>query len=256
MEGQAAEGVRYAARYAGHETGGIFRGKNTRRINRCLLARVYRLIPLLAEEILKLEALLRWAAGPVIAGIKPAALIRLPRPLIQKVWEDGGMGLCDSLGLSALILREGAAGYLVLLYRRKLLARKLRAGPGSRYLGSLNYPAGLGLDGYLSFLKKRFAEPGFPHEVGIFLGYPLEDVISFSEGKPNPYGCGYWKVYHRPEKAERTFVYMDTARLHVIKELFSGSLPEDDKTAFVNKGDGRSPLSAIPRVLKGRRVTM
>jgi hypothetical protein len=167
------------------------------------------------------------------------------------------MDLCDSLGLSALILREGTAGHLVLLYRRKLLARKLRAGPGVRYLDSLNYPAGSGLEGYLSFLKKRFAEPGFPHEVGIFLGYPLEDVISFSAGKPSPYACrGYWKVYHRPEKAERTFVYMDTARLDVIKELFSGSLPEDDKIAFVNKGDCRLPLSAIPQVLKRRRVTM
>jgi hypothetical protein len=245
-----------AARYAGRETGGIFREKNIKRINRCLLARAYGLIPRLAEEILKLEALLRWAAGPVIAGIKPAALIRLPRQLIQNAWENGGMDLCDSLGLSALILREGTAGYLVLLYRRKILARKLRAGPGVRYLDSLNYPAGSGLEGYLSFLKKRFAEPGFPHEVGIFLGYPLEDVISFSAGKPSPYGCGYWKVYHRPEKAERTFVYMDTARLHAIKELFSGSLPEDDKTAFVNKGDRCSPLSAIPQVLKRRRVTM
>ncbi|MDR2258404.1 MAG: DUF3793 family protein [Treponema sp.] len=252
MERSGAE----TARHTGRETG-VFRGKNMRLMNRRLLAHAYGLIPRLAGEILKLEALLRWAAGPVIAGIKPAALIRLPRQLVEDAWENGGRGLCESLGLSVLILREGAAGYLVLLYRWKLLARKLRAGPGARYLASLDYPAGPGLEGYLSFLKKRFAEPGFPHEVGIFLGYPLEDVISFSAGKPSPYACrGYWKVYHRPEKAERTFVYMDTARLDAIKELFSGSLPEDDRTAFVNKGDNRSPLSAIPRVLKRRRVTM
>jgi hypothetical protein len=121
----------------------------------------------------------------------------------------------------------------------------------------MDYPAGSGLGGYLSFLKKRFAEPGFPHEVGVFLGYPLEDVISFSAGKSGPcVCCGYWKVYHRPEKAERTFVYMDAARLYTLRGLFSGSLPEDDKIAFVHKGDRRSPLSAIPHVLKWRRVTM
>jgi hypothetical protein len=221
MNGQAAE----AARYTGRENGGTGRTKHIRRINRCLLARAYGLIPRLTGEILKLEALLRWAAGPVITGLKPAALIRLPRQILQTVWENGGANICSSLGLSVLILREGTAGGLVLLYRRGLLARKLRAGPGVRYLRSLSYPAGPGLEGFLSFLKKRFAEPGFPHEVGIFLGYPLEDVINFSAGKPSPYACrGYWKVYHRPEKAERTFMYMDAARLYVMRAFLKTRL--------------------------------
>jgi hypothetical protein len=181
-------------------------------------------------------------------------LVRLPRSL---VWERRGEELCASLGLSALILREGAGGMLVLIYRLGLLTRKLRGGAAARYLRSLHYPAGAGLEGYLSFLKTRFAGPGFPHEVGIFLGYPLEDVICFSSGKSSPYNCrGYWKVYRRPEKAERTFVYMDEARIALMKELFSGSLPEDEDSATVCKGDRRSPLSAISRVLKRRRVTI
>ncbi|MDR1098876.1 MAG: DUF3793 family protein [Treponema sp.] len=233
---------------------GEIRGeKNIRRVNRRLLAQAYGLIPRLAEDLSRLEALLRWAAGPVIAGIKPASLVRLDRD----VWEKGGTGLCSSLGLSALPLREGAGGILVLLYRQGLLARKLRSGAAARYLRSLRYPAGTGLDGYLAFLQERFAGPGFPHEVGVFLGYPLEDVICFSAGKPSPYKCrGYWKVYHRPEKAERTFVYMDAARITLIRELFSGSLPEDDDRAFGYKGERRSPLSAFSQVLKGQRVTM
>jgi hypothetical protein len=210
------------------------------------MAHAYRLIPRL-EELPKLEAFLRWAAGPVIAGIKPASLVRLPRELVRDAWKRGGTQLCASLGLSALVLREGSRGILVLLYRQGLLGRKLRSGAGVRYLHAMDYPAGSGLEGYLSFLKKRFAEPGFPHEVGVFLGYPLEDVISFSAGKQSPYACrGYWKVYRRPEKAERTFAYMDAARLKLMKELFSGSLPEDDNKAGVNWGDRRSPLSAVP----------
>jgi hypothetical protein len=238
----------------GRENGEPWGAGNIRRVNRRLLARAYGLIHRLAEELPRLEALLRWAAGPVVAGIKPAALVRLPRSL---AWERGGEKLCADLGLSALILREGAGGMLALFYRRGLLTRKLRSGAAARYLRSLHYPAGTGLEGYLSFLKTRFAGPGFPHEVGIFLGYPLEDVICFSAGKPSPYHCrGYWKVYHRPEKAERTFVYMDEARLALMKELFSGSLPEDDDIAFGCKGDRRLPLSAIPQTLKRRRDTM
>jgi hypothetical protein len=80
-----------------------------------------------------------------------------------------------------------------------------------------------GLGVCLDYLKSRFSDPGgFPHEVGIFLGYPLEDVISFSAGKSSPYTChGYWKVYFRPEKAERTFAYMDAARLKSVGEFFT-----------------------------------
>ncbi|MDR1900224.1 MAG: DUF3793 family protein [Treponema sp.] len=199
-----------------------------RRVNRDLLAHAYRLIPRLEMGLSKFEALLRWTAGPVIAGIRPAALVRLPRKLIQDVWEGGGAELCRALNLSVLTLREGVTGALVLLYRQRVLTRRIGTGAGSRYLCAMGYPGGAGLEGYLSFLKKRFEEPAFPHEVGVFLGYPLEDVISFSMGKPSPYSCrGYWKVYCRPEKAERTFAYMDAARLNLVREIFAGSLPEN-----------------------------
>jgi hypothetical protein len=194
-----------------------------RRVNRILLAHAYERIPRLKTGLPRFEALLGWTAGPVIAGIKPAALVRLPRSLVGDVWNRGGAELCGTMKLSVLTLREGAAGVLALLYRRKILARKVGAGAGSRYLRALGYPAGR-LEDCLSFLKKRFEEPAFPHEVGIFLGYPLEDVIGFSRGKPSPYNCrGYWRVYGRPEKAERTFAYMDAARLNLVQEILAGT---------------------------------
>jgi hypothetical protein len=252
MGGSAAE----LALPGGRGTGGFFRERGIGRVNRRLLAYAYGLIPRLSGEAARLEALLCWAAGPVIAGVQPASLVWLPRALAGNAWERESGERCAALGLSALALREGAGGTLALIYRRGLLARKLRIGARNRYLRSLGYPPNGGLPGYLSCLKKRFAGPGFPHEVGIFLGYPLEDVICFSAGRSSPYACrGYWKVYRRPEKAERTFAYMDAARLFLIRELFSGSLPEDDDT-FDNQGDRRLPLSAVPHGLKGRRVTM
>jgi hypothetical protein len=241
----------------GRGAGEIFGEKNSRRVNRRLLARVYGLIPHLADEGPRLEALIRWAAGPVIAGIKPASLVRLSRHLMLDAWDREGPALCSSLGLSVLPLKEGPGTMLTLFYRQGILARKLRGGAAARYLRSLDYPASAGMEGYLSFLKRRFAGPDFPHEVGVFLGYPLEDVICFSAGQQSPYDCrGYWKVYRRPEKAERTFAYMDEARLALMKELFFGSLPKDDDIAFGCKGDRRLPLSAIPQTLKRRRVTM
>lgn len=44
----------------------------------------------------------------------------------------------------------------------------------------------------------------FPHEVGIFLGYPIEDVLRFEEnGGRNCKYCGYWKSYCNPEEAKK-----------------------------------------------------
>lgn len=45
-----------------------------------------------------------------------------------------------------------------------------------------------------------------PHEVGLFLGYPSEDVDGFIRHKACDYKCvGCWKVYGDEEKAQKTF---------------------------------------------------
>lgn len=46
-------------------------------------------------------------------------------------------------------------------------------------------------------LKTRLSESNdFPHEIGLFLSYPLEDVIGFIEQEGKNYKCrGLWKVY-------------------------------------------------------------
>ena len=49
-----------------------------------------------------------------------------------------------------------------------------------------------------------FEKDGFPHEVGLFLGYPLDDVTGFIEQKGKNYKCcGIWKVYGNPTSRPR-----------------------------------------------------
>lgn len=46
----------------------------------------------------------------------------------------------------------------------------------------------------------------FPHEVGLFLGYPPEDVKGFIDHRANDFKCaGLWKVYGDEEKARSLF---------------------------------------------------
>ena len=63
------------------------------------------------------------------------------------------------------------------------------------------------VDGFLRQLSNRLClEHDFPHEIGIFLGYPLEDVVGFIENQGKNYTCsGYWKTYGDPQEAKRRF---------------------------------------------------
>lgn len=44
----------------------------------------------------------------------------------------------------------------------------------------------------------------FPHEIGLFLGYPPEDVQGFIRQQTPTY-VGHWKVYGDAKKAQATF---------------------------------------------------
>ena len=55
------------------------------------------------------------------------------------------------------------------------------------------------LDTLILDLQKRLNDYDFPHEIGLFLGYPLTDVKGFINGADYKY-IGYWKVYsHVPQ---------------------------------------------------------
>lgn len=57
-------------------------------------------------------------------------------------------------------------------------------------------------------------EGEFPHEIGLFLGYPLCDVRGFIEDARGGVclGCGYWKVYGEVEEREKLFKGTSAAR--------------------------------------------
>lgn len=56
-------------------------------------------------------------------------------------------------------------------------------------------------------LMHRLADGGeFPHEIGLFLSYPPEDVCGFIENREEGYKCvGEWKVYGDVDKAKEIF---------------------------------------------------
>ena len=153
------------------------------------------------------EAIVRYAS-PTLAGLKTGSLF-------SHTWESReGMIKCIrelnhrlvKRGLKVVVLRFCENRGLVYIFRPSRLRYDL-AQPATRsFLENFCYPV-QSPDRCLVTLKRRLREQDeFPHEIGVFLGYPVEDVRGFMEQKAENCHCvGFWKVYGNREKAEMLF---------------------------------------------------
>lgn len=110
-------------------------------------------------------------------------------------------------GIQMIILRRREQKALIYVCRLSELERTLKDVHIMQFLRSCGYE-GRDIEAVIKHLKKRLASSDeFPHEIGIFLGYPLEDVLGFihNTGK-NFQLCGTWKVYGDQENAQRQFI--------------------------------------------------
>ena len=87
-------------------------------------------------------------------------------------------------GIHIFVLREHETRALVYVYREGLLQKELENPENAAFLKSYGYE-NTDIAYALNRLKTRVAEckEGFPHEIGVFLDYPLGDVIGFIENK-------------------------------------------------------------------------
>ena len=63
----------------------------------------------------------------------------------------------------------------------------------------------------------------FRNEMGIFLGYPVEDVVGYLKNNGENSVCvGYWKVYKNVEEKQKLFKEFEYAKESVIRYLAQG----------------------------------
>ena len=123
---------------------------------------------------------------------------------------------------------------LVLVYRQDLLSSHLKNAAIANYLAANYYSATNSLEKTLSILAKRIINnPSFPHEIGIFLGYPLSDVLGFLKYKGQNYkASGYWKVYANEQTTLNLFKRYNQCTTSICTKLEKGfSLIDLFKTA-------------------------
>lgn len=169
---------------------------------------------------------LAFHSAPTLLGIKCANLISLSAEEFNiAIHSEMFNKKAVSKGLKSRILCSCGKKVLLLIYNEKLLENRLADSSVRDLLKSFGYDDCFALDEFLERLSQRIREIGdFPHEIGIFLGYPLEDVVGFIENKGiNFKFCGCWKVYGCEETARRTFANYEKCRKFLCNKLNEGA---------------------------------
>lgn len=173
------------------------------------------------------ERQLAFQCAPVITGVKMSNLLMIQNHNINRV--ETLLGDSD-IQLFRLYTADNKTSFL--LYRRDRFQQYLQQEEVKRLLVKMGYQS-LEESELLTEFQKRYAacrrgHMDFPHEMGMFLGYPIEDVLGFIEHKGKNYlYSGYWKVYSNIQEKRRLFKEFEQAKETLIRLLFSGTSMED-----------------------------
>lgn len=167
-----------------------------------------------------IESYLTYTLAPVIAGYKPASTINLSK--VSK-WNDRCKSFIEELGLEYILLREESNTVIVLVYKRDMLEEYLKEPTNREFLLRLGYKKVASIEEDLLKLKERYNLYHCPHELGTFLGFPIDDVEDFMNCTSKKcLLCGYWQVYNDEEKALRVFRLYDESKEYVVNNLLDG----------------------------------
>lgn len=160
--------------------------------------------------------------APIIKGIKIANLITVSTEEICSIDK-----VLQGTNISYRVLKTGDETVILYLYREKELEKYVFSTDVSEFLRVHGYTK-QSLDEMLDRLSDRImlhknGKAEFPHEIGIFLGYPLMDVKGFLENSGENFSyVGYWKVYHDVQGALKLFQRYDEEREKTVREIILG----------------------------------
>lgn len=160
--------------------------------------------------------------APVLKDIKISNIMSAEAGTQRRLWKD-----LKGSGVLCIVLSEKKDREILLLYRYDHLREHLKKEQVARFLEGCGYED-TSVAAVIIRLRKRYAQyikgyGEFPHELGVILEYPVEDVEGFikNQGK-NCVLEKYWKVYHDKERAKEIFARYDEARELAMEEIIAG----------------------------------
>lgn len=169
----------------------------------------------------KFERCLIEQCAPTLASIKLGSLFNCAGAITAGEDVVGAALLWDEIlrekGIRVRLMTSVKnSTLLAYVYRPLMLAEAISDSETKEFLKNYGYDTTSGVEACLNRLAERLAiECEFPHEIGVFLGYPLLDVIGFIENSGDNYRLsGPWKVYHDPLRAKALFEQYYACRRH------------------------------------------
>lgn len=172
------------------------------------------------EEEAYLKFIVNYLAAPTIFSSKPATILSFSRAKrnLYELWSRYENVVREWQRVEYMLLKEDKDVKVIMFYNNQNLKNVLKKEENKSYLTKLGYDANGSIEDYLKEVRRRFQKI-CPHEIGIFLGIPLEDTKQFIEKKGKNFKyCGYWKVYDNLDEAIAVFESYDAARLKIVKE--------------------------------------
>ena len=151
------------------------------------------------------ETVVRQCA-PTLAGIKTGSLFPCPYDSRQQLLADIRRmnRVLVPRGLCLLPMRLGQGRALLYLYRPGRLQSDMGHALARQLLRERGYDPQDSGRCVVQLMRRLRAGEEFPHEIGLFLGYPPEDVRGFIDHGARDCKCvGCWKVYGDVEAARR-----------------------------------------------------
>lgn len=171
-----------------------------------------------------MEKILAYHCGPALAGIKVANIVSVYKNRVKNVKEETERlnKAMNKKDIYLNILCECNGRAMIIVYRKSLMEEHLRKSETVEFLKKYGYPEKGGAEEYLDILKKRLEREDFPHEIGVFLGYPLCDIEGFIERKDDYVFSGEWKVYENADEAVKLFDRFEKCRCGILRRLEKG----------------------------------
>ena len=171
------------------------------------------------------EELIASHCSPALAGIKPANIVTCRKSVTKNIHHEITRlnNQLNSRNIYIEILYEKKDSVLVMVYRQNILNRHLANPLNRAFLMQYGYDKAKNIEDYLDILKSRIKSDDFPHEIGVFLGYPLHDIYCFFNHRNE--GCllvGDWKVYHNAEETVKLFSRFRACKNAVLKKIADG----------------------------------
>lgn len=172
-----------------------------------------------------MEKLIAYHCAPALAGIKPSNIVSVYKNRVENIHSqiERLNAELNGKGIFLEALCECEKKVLVMVYRKKELKKTLSDKKVRGFLVSMGYPEEGEVEEYIEILKHHLSGEEFSHEIGAFLGYPVNDIYGFMYHKGEGcLLCGEWKVYENADSARRLFHRFTSCRKALCEKVEGG----------------------------------